>query len=98
MVANIIHHDGSAVVFFQCGQFDVMHGQAVDMADEEAPGRKLHVLRELGIGFGHLGYFVQFVKADMGIMWVTATREDNFNIFQGDIFDLAVFQSDDTAR
>jgi len=58
-----------------------MHGQAIDMADEEAPGRKLHVLRELGIGFGHLGHFVQLVKTDMCIMWVTTTREDNLNVF-----------------
>ena len=56
------------------------------------------MLRELRIGFGHLGHIVQLIKAYVSIIRIATTREDNFDVLQGNILYLAVFQSDDAAR
>ena len=39
-----VARDGVEVVFLQSGQFDVFHGQAIDMTDKESPGGQLFML------------------------------------------------------
>ena len=67
------------------------------MANEEAPCGQFLMLREFGVSLGHLGHFVQLVEADMGVMRVSTTRENNVDILQSNILYLAVFQSNDAA-